>query len=111
MLLSKNIALCDGIADAIYIRAILSEILSIRVPITAVTDHDGLFKNIHSTKMVDDKRLRIDLASIKEDLFRKVVEDVERCSSGEMLADSLTKKGASGWSLLSVLQNGKFANH
>ena len=60
MLLSKNIALCDGIADAIYIGAILSEILSIRVPITAVTDHDGLFKNIYSTKMVDDKRLRID---------------------------------------------------
>ena len=107
---AEGLSLCDGIADAIYIKAILSEILSVQLPITAVTDHEGLYKNIHSTKLVEDKRLRIDLASLKEDLSRKVIENIELCPSSAMLADSLTKRGASGWRLLSVLQNGKFAD-
>ena len=108
---AEGLALCEGVADAVYLKSILSEIVSAELPVTAVTDHEGLYRNIHSTKLVDDKKLRIDLASLKEDLSRKVIDSVELCSTDKMLADSLTKRGTSGWKLLAVLQNGKFAGH
>lgn len=106
---AEGLAICEGVADAVYLKSILSEIISAELPVTAKTDHEGLYRNIHSTKLVDDKKLRIDLASLKEDLSRKVIDNIELCSTDKMLADSLTKRGTSGWKLLAVLQNGRFA--
>ena len=107
-LAAEGLALCDGIADAIYMQAILSEIFHFSVPIVGVIDQQGLFQNLHSTKLVDDKRLRLDLASLKEDLSKQVIQDIKLCSSRDQLADALTKRGASGLKLLSVLQTGRF---
>ena len=69
-LAAESLALCDGIADAIYMQAILYEIFHFSVPIVGVIDQEGFFQNLHSTKLVDEKRLKLDLASLKEDLSK-----------------------------------------
>ena len=50
--LAASLALCDGIADATYMQAILYEIFHFSVPIVGVIDQQGFFQNLHSTKLV-----------------------------------------------------------
>ena len=109
-LAAEGLALGDGLSEAIYLSSILQEMILVpKLPIIGITDHAGLHKNLNSTKLVDDKRLRVDLASIKEDLASGVVSEVALCESSMQLADALTKRGASGVKLLAVLQTGRFS--
>ena len=109
-LAAEGLALGDGLSEAIYLGSILSEVLAVpKLPIIGVTDHAGLYKNLNSTKLVDDKRLRVDLASIKEDLASGTISEIALCESSMQLADALTKRGASGVKLLAVLQTGSFS--
>ena len=57
-----------------------------------------------STRMVDDKRLRVDVAAIKELLK---FHDNNRIPGQLQLANPMTKQGASGFSLLKVLSSGQ----
>ena len=85
----------------------LSEILGEqRIPICCYIDNKSLFENIYSTKMVDEKRLRIDIASIKQMIDRGEVADVKWINAELQIADSLTKRGASNAKLLHVLESG-----
>ena len=112
-LAAEGLALSEGLDEAIYIKHIICETLGFNIendilPIIGITDHEGLYKNIRSTKLVSEKRLRIDLASIKENLNNGVINDIQLCQSEQQLADVLTKRGVNGVKLLSVLQTGKF---
>lgn len=57
--------------------------------------------------MVDDKRLRVDIAAIRESLETNSVNEIKWCSGDIQLANRMTKQSASGYQLLDVLQNGK----
>ena len=112
-LAAEALSLSEGLDQAIYVKHILCEILGLHnvnsIPIFGITDQDGVRKSVKSTKLVDDRRLRIDIASIKENLERGVVHDVRYTPSGDQLADVLTKKGVNGSKILSVIQSGKLA--
>ena len=75
-------------------------------------DNKSLVQAVHSTKAVDDKRLRIEIAYIKELLEKGEVNQVSGIpgSNSSMLANVLTKSGVSGDALLSVFQSGVFPN-
>ena len=110
-LAAEGLSLSEALDEAIYVRHVLCQIFSVPskseyFAITGVTDHEGLCRNIRSTKLVEDRRLRLDIASIKQNIARGEVSEVILCTSGEQLADVLTKKGVSGEKLLSVLQTG-----
>ena len=110
-LAAEGLSLSEALDEAIYVRHVLCQIFSVPskseyFAITGITDHEGLCRNIRSTKLVEDRRLRLDIASIKQNIARGEVSEVILCSSGEQLADVLTKKGVSGDKLLSVLQTG-----
>ena len=106
---AEGLSLSEGIDEAIYIQHILSEMVGVSSPIIGITDHEGLYKAILSTKLVDDRRLRIDIGSIKENIERGTIQEVQFTPSTEQLTDVLTKKGVHGIKLLSVLQTGKLA--
>ena len=109
---AESVALLDGLEEAIYLKSILAQILSTEpasLPVICITDHQGLWESVRSTKLVEDRRLRIEIAAIKECLLRKDVSEVRLCPSAEQLADCLTKKGADGRKLLSVLQQGSIS--
>ena len=114
-LAAEGLSLTEGLDEAIYIRQILCEIFATNVksdlfPIIGITDHEGLCRNIRSTKLVEDRRLRVDLAGVKQNIVRGEIREIKLCPSSEQLADVLTKKGVSGDKLLSVLQTGNLGN-
>jgi len=107
---AEAMALSEGMDEAIYLRSVLSDILSFprgSVPILCFTDHKGLLESLYSTKLVDDRRLRIEIAGMKQCLERKDIDQVKRVPSSQQLADCLTKRGVDGHKILSVLQKGR----
>ena len=62
---------------------------------------------LYSTKSVDDKRLRIDISSIKEFISNKEVNSVKWCAGSLQLADCMTKKGVRVDNLMEILRRGR----
>ena len=56
--------------------------------------------------MVEDKRLRVDIAAIQESLKFHDITDIHWIPGHLQLANVMTKQGASGFQLLKVLQSG-----
>ena len=107
-LAAETLAASDALDNAYYLAEILSEILfrnSRDIPIRLMLDNKSLFDNVHSVKNVSEKRLRIDIAIIKELVSedRLVLEWVKTTCQ---LADALTKKGVNPAKLNNVLQSG-----
>ena len=95
-----------------YLRYIVIEALKMKtedIPIIAYTDSNNVVKAIHSTILVSDRKLRIDIGAIKQSITEENVT-VKWTSTAHMLADGLTKKGANVRKLSSVLQHGRLPN-
>ena len=107
---AEMMALLEGIEESIYVKTLITNTLSLSktmLPIICMTDHKGLMDCIHSTHLTEDRRLRIDVANVKECLQKADISEIRKVSSAQQLADCLTKKGADGRKLLSVLQKGR----
>ena len=76
------------------------------IPIIAYVDNKSVTEVVYSTKLVDDKRLRVDIAEISESLTRTEVSEIKWCPGNIHLADCITKRGAAGYNLLHVLKDG-----
>ena len=61
--------------------------------------------SLHS-KSVDDRRLRIDISSLKEFILNEEMSSVPWCPGSIQLANGMTKQGAKVDSLLNILQSG-----
>ena len=97
-----------ALAHSIYLRAILAETLGVddqSIPIKAHIDSNNLHQAIISTKFVEDKRLRLDIAQIQEEIKDQQVQ-VKWVNSDSMLADPLTKKNANADKLMEALKTG-----
>ena len=57
-------------------------------------------------KMVDDKRLCLDIAALRESLIIGDLHALTWCPGEQQLADCMTKRGANGLKLLTVLRSG-----
>ena len=98
-----------AIAHAFFLRAVLAEITEVdmfKIPIRAYVDSRNLYVAVFSTKFVEDKKLRCDIAQIQESIEKEKV-DLRWIQTGSMLADCLTKKGANPEPLLEVLRTGQ----
>ena len=99
------------IGELVYTKAVIAQIYGQRiqeVPCVVVTDCKNLYEAVHSTSMVEDMWLITDIASIKDALERKEVTEIQRVPSERMLANCLTKAGASGEELMTILKTGKY---
>ena len=108
---AESLAMLEGLEDAIYQQSILSELLTKgrnKIKIEAHTDSRNLAESIRSTKSSSEKRLRIDIAAMKEMIACKEVESVKWVPTCRQLADGLTKKGAATHKLMNILENGSF---
>ena len=65
-----------------------------------------MFDAIKSKKNVLEKRLRIDIAMLREMFEWKIITNVHNITTKNQLANALTKKGASTKELLDLLQKG-----
>ena len=65
----QMLSLEEGLAASVYYRQMLEDILGIKsksIQIEAYVDNKSVIDVILSTKMVEDKRLRVDVAAIQE---------------------------------------------
>jgi transposase InsO family protein len=108
---AEALSLLEGLENTCYIRQMIQEILGItdtNIPIEAYIDNKSVTEALQSTKLVDDKRLRLDIAAIKELVETRQIQSVRWCPGKLQLADVMTKRGASGYNLLSLIQSGVF---
>ena len=61
------------------------------IPIIAYVDNKSVIEDVHSTKLVDDKRLRVDIAAISESVIRTEVSEINWCLGNIHLADCMRK--------------------
>ena len=106
-LAAESLALESGIKEAIYQQAILRELFD-QYPfnIECYVDNKGVVDSVHSTHAVDDKLTRLSIAIIREHLRKGEINSVNHIHGENMIADPLTKQGASSNLLLEVLKNG-----
>ena len=106
-LAAETCSAVNGLDAAYFISKIIQEMLGYPIPIVAYTDNKPLHKNVHSTTMVQEHRLRIDMAAIREMLSNQELHAFSWVDNSKQLADCLTKRGANSLTLLSVLETGK----
>ena len=110
-LAAETLALVEALDMALYLGSILSEILhrsnSQRIPIECYVDNQSLWENTQSTKNVSEKRLRIDLASIKEMIKNEEITDIKLVTTSSQLSDCFTKRGVACNTLREILKSGK----
>ena len=100
-LAAEALALLDCAETALYIAEIISGMTgSRRMKIDCFVDNKSLVDNLETYHNVEDKRLRIDMAILREMIDRKEIETVNWIDSESQLADCLTKKGASTETLI-----------
>ena len=103
--------LCHRCLDeAINLRQTLLEMLpaKTKVPIIGITDSKSLWDNIQSSSQADDLKLRREVASIREQLELKEVNEIKWTPTNLQLADCLTKGSAPSELLIKVLTSGEF---
>jgi len=74
----SSLALSDALDDALYLREVIAELLGEKLAIIAYIDNKNLHSLIHSTTAITEKRLRIEVAAIKEMMARNEVSHVHR---------------------------------
>ena len=106
---AETMGCVDGAAAAINVRQQLSEILfnnprSEIIPIVGLVDSKQLSDQIVSTS--HDKRVRLDIAELQESVSSGTIAKISWIPTSEMLADSLTKKGACTKKLCDAMETG-----
>ena len=93
MLASETLALSEEIGNAFSMSMFLDESLNNdpqkTIPIKCFVDNSDLVETIKSTKVVAGKRLRIEIASIKEMLDKGEICSITWLKSDDQIAVSL----------------------
>lgn len=108
-LAAETLALVEAVDMGYYLQNILSEILfthKISIPMECYVDNHSLWDNVHSTKNVSEKRLRIDLASLKQMLDKREISAIKWIESSHQLSDCFTKRGVCTQKLIDILKVG-----
>jgi len=103
---AETMVMLEAIDAVVWLSAILNDIYGKKMNTPIIrSDNMSLHKNIHSTTAVEEKRLRVELAAIRESA-RKTEFKAEWVTNQDQLADCLTKQGADSNKLLGVLRQG-----
>lgn len=102
---AETLALLDGIEDCLLIRKIVGELTNgLVLSVIANVDSKNLRDSVYSSKTVEDKRLKIDLCTVRDYLRLKELSEVRLVDTKNQLADTLTKSGADATKLKAAIQ-------
>ena len=109
---AETLACVDATAEAQFVRQLLSEVLykdprKLIIPITAFVDSRQLSDQVKSTSTCADRRVRLDIAELREEVSTGLIKSVNWIPTSAMLADGLTKKGACCKNLCIALETGR----
>ena len=99
-------ALLDCAEAAVYLNHMLSEASGCsKRRVVCRVDNKSLVDALYSSHLIEDKRLRIDMALMKDMIGKKDVSEVMWVDSSQQLANCLTKRGASTESLRNAVSS------
>ena len=102
---AETMSMLDAVDMSIWVMHILNDITGNQTRSAKIkTDSKSLYDAAHSTTAVEEKRLRVDIAAIREEIRKRSIL-VDWIPKSEQLADVLTKQGANREHLLNVLRN------
>ena len=102
---AETMSLIEAAEHAMLVKALILEIFNLKeaVPIVCLSDNKSLIDAATSTKVLEDKRLHIDMCSLREMISNQDIKYIKWVSSNDQLADCLTKATASAEKLLQVM--------
>ena len=95
---AETLATVDAAEACIYYRMFLIDLLNLKdvaetMPITCKTDNSGVYSSVYSSTQILDKRLRIEMAILRELLEKREINTLQWVPTDYQIADSLTKGG------------------
>ena len=105
---AETMALLEASETCFWLSHIINEMLDIPLGITKIyCDNKSLTEAAHSTTAIEEKRLRVDLAAIRQSISRNKFK-LRWIKTKHQLADSLTKQGADSSQFVESLESAKF---
>ena len=104
-LAAETLALQEAVEHAALVKALLCEIYDLeqsKFPTVCITDSKSLRDTVHTSTVVEDKGLMIDLCCLREMIQGKLIT-IKWVPASKQLADCLTKSTASATLLMKVL--------
>ena len=104
---AEAIAVNDTLDMMVYVKAVLVELFGDAgkdIPLELATDSRNLHNSVMTSSLVENPRLRTDIAVLKESLAGRELNKFALVSGRAMLADVLTKSGVAGFQLLNQLR-------
>lgn len=102
-LAAETLAMAQAVEAGYLVSAILSDILyegKQKISVEAITDSYSLYESAHSTKSVEDRKLRVDLGIIRDHITDENLT-LNWVPTSSQLSDVLTKEGVDPSALLS----------
>ena len=106
---AETLALVDGLEAAFMISQVCGEIINgddKGLKVVGVTDNKSLKEAAYSSRLLEDRRLMVEISIIRQMINRSEV-DLIWVETKKQVSDVLTKTGVGGLKLLSVLSKGR----
>ena len=103
---AEIMALNEGLNDAQLVREMIEEMTGVKVDMEAIIDNKNAYAALTANTAPTDKRLRCEVAEVREAIMLGEVKRIKLVGSKYQLADALTKSGADGTNILISLQSG-----
>ena len=104
---AEALAANDTLDSLVYVHSVLVEVLgdvAKDIPLVLTTDAKNLHKSVMSTSLVENLRLRTDIAILKDSLKSRELNKLTLVAGKKMIANVFTKKGAAGVELMNILR-------
>ena len=99
----------DAIDASFLIKLLLEELINCNngIPVENIIDNKSLCKTLYSTKCIEDKRLRVDVAILREKLHIGELSAVKWVDTSKQIANCFTKSGTSSTLIFDILRSSK----
>ena len=104
---AEALAANDTLDMLVYLHSVLVELfgeVGRSIPLELATDSKNLHNSVMNTTLVENPRLRTDIAMLKESIKSRELHKLIHVAGRTMIADVLTKKGAAGFRLMNLLR-------
>ena len=103
---AETMALMTGVESCFLYAALLREVHNnkLEMNVHGVTDSKSLYDAVHTSKTLEDSRLKIDVAVLRDYLRKKEMKSIAWVETTDQLADPLTKSGASTKKLVDAVR-------
>ena len=103
---AEALALDEAADSCFYLKTLLQEITGQKTgyPITLKTDSRNLHDAVHSTKTIEDRRLKVDICSLRQKLANEEIKSIQWVNKEMQIADCLTKLEAPTSKMIEVLR-------